>query len=835
MANLAINLAVGLVGQLLYNAFKPAPPDIEGARIDDLNVPAVSAGQPRARVWGKMKVRGQLLWTTGLVETVHTEYVKGGKGGKAQKSTTYTYSSSLMVGVCEGEARILVIYAQEKVLWQAIDQDVLDDYATALADYTSERQAYYAAYYATPTFASFTPQELSDMAQERVDYDVDQWKKQNDEDAPEPEYDSLTVYSGSETQTPNPAMEAYEGIGNVPAYRGTCYFVVDNLELANYGNTLPQVRVMVEKLNQDGEPPTIMDIVIDLVEEAGLINGDEFFVKPTLATMKVAGYAITRPASARQAIEQLQIVHPFDVIESGDKVLFRNRDRLPIGIVNWDDMRAHTYGDTENGNKLERSRTDDPQLPKEIKLTYQDVTRDYSANQVTEPRYGTRSTEVRQHDLQIATNPQTMKKAAEVGMSVLVAERNSFVFTLPPKYLRFDVGDVIMLPTGIDDYQKVRLTQMDLGGNYIIACKAVSHVLSESSIVAHTEENYKALASREYPATTKTFILDIPSLDDTEQETGVYVVFSADTANWGGGALYRDVFTGSAPSAFGSDIGLDIAGTNWELQLTSILGAHSGTVHSKLGIPVIVGALDVESELRVTFWSQAPTFVTQSQEALSTGNENVFYVGGEIIQAKTVTQLDAQTFVFSGLLRGLRGTEYACYNHVVGEDIVHVHDRTTNRWVLKGAAVGASDKDKDIKYRATSQGLDVMLEPTVTFPFSAASDKAFGPILANNSRTTTGDITANIIPRTNYDGQWPVFDPQSTVAPEKYKVSICDIPAYEGAHIVLRTILVDATRVFSYSAAQQVADFGATQEIINIKITQESVDGRDGLPSFEVI
>ena len=51
---------------------------------------------------------------------------------------------------------------------------------------------------------------------------------------------NLRVYLGSETQLPDPKMEAVEGAGLVPAYRGLAYVVFEDLQLAGFGNRVPQ-------------------------------------------------------------------------------------------------------------------------------------------------------------------------------------------------------------------------------------------------------------------------------------------------------------------------------------------------------------------------------------------------------------------------------------------------------------------------------------------------------------------------------------------------------------------------------------------------------------------
>jgi hypothetical protein len=51
---------------------------------------------------------------------------------------------------------------------------------------------------------------------------------------------NLRVYPGSETQLPDPLIEAIEGPGRAPPYRGLAYLVIEDLELAAYGNRVPQ-------------------------------------------------------------------------------------------------------------------------------------------------------------------------------------------------------------------------------------------------------------------------------------------------------------------------------------------------------------------------------------------------------------------------------------------------------------------------------------------------------------------------------------------------------------------------------------------------------------------
>ena len=62
----------------------------------------------------------------------------------------------------------------------------------------------------------------------------------------------LRVYKGTESQQPDPRMEAIEGKGNVPAYRGLAYVVIEDLDVSPYGNRIPQFSFEVMRPEQPG-------------------------------------------------------------------------------------------------------------------------------------------------------------------------------------------------------------------------------------------------------------------------------------------------------------------------------------------------------------------------------------------------------------------------------------------------------------------------------------------------------------------------------------------------------------------------------------------------------
>jgi len=75
---------------------------------------------------------------------------------------------------------------------------------------------------------------------------------------------NMRVYSGAADQTPDPKIEAVEGTGAVPAYRGTAYVVFEDLDLGQFGNRLPQFTFEVVRPSQaaDGVSANVRGVAL---------------------------------------------------------------------------------------------------------------------------------------------------------------------------------------------------------------------------------------------------------------------------------------------------------------------------------------------------------------------------------------------------------------------------------------------------------------------------------------------------------------------------------------------------------------------------------------------
>jgi len=120
----------------------------------------------------------------------------------------------------------------------------------------------------------------------------------------------MRVYTGSELQEPDPLIEAKQGTGNAPAYRGTAYVVFERLPLANYGNRIPQVQFEILRP---------VNAVASQVRGVAMIPGStEYGLGTTLVTETVSEgetvavnrHVLTTSTDFLASLDELQAVFP---------------------------------------------------------------------------------------------------------------------------------------------------------------------------------------------------------------------------------------------------------------------------------------------------------------------------------------------------------------------------------------------------------------------------------------------------------------------------------------------------------------------------------------------
>ena len=97
-----IGRAVGAVaGNIIDQSLFGSVRKVEGPRLNDLRIMSSSEGTAISRLWGRMRVAGQVIWATNFEEFSDTKTEGSGSkgGGGTAKVTEYTYYANFAVAL----------------------------------------------------------------------------------------------------------------------------------------------------------------------------------------------------------------------------------------------------------------------------------------------------------------------------------------------------------------------------------------------------------------------------------------------------------------------------------------------------------------------------------------------------------------------------------------------------------------------------------------------------------------------------------------------------------------------------------------------------------------
>lgn len=191
-----------------------------GAKIDDLRVTSSAWGTPIAWGWGTYRIGGNVIWSTRLFEHKQGALGKGSMGG----SGGYEYTVSFAVAFGRGViSDVLTIWADTKIIYDKR----IDPSLPGMVGATQ------------PPGTTFDKTLVDRQSSGNLNTNL-----------------KFRFYQGTETQLPDPAIEADPRItaGYVPGFRGLAYIVFEDLLLSDFGNRIPNISALVTYEGSDQTP-----------------------------------------------------------------------------------------------------------------------------------------------------------------------------------------------------------------------------------------------------------------------------------------------------------------------------------------------------------------------------------------------------------------------------------------------------------------------------------------------------------------------------------------------------------------------------------------------------
>jgi len=816
------NFALAALGsyidqQFILPAILPSD-DIEGPRLNELRIQSAEEGSPVNYLIGtNNRVAGTIIWVSDIIESKQTNTV-GGKGG-GQKTVQYSYYVSIAVAVA-GRQEITgftKILAEGKKIWE---DSVSPSVASSLlsVNHLGGKNTDIESPNGGPDLSVFRPGQGITIAgfsngsnngtfivlasSYTAGTGTSRVRVKNFSGTDEvagasvtlsqtlpnfvtADMADITLYSGSLTQDPDPLIESFEGVGNVPGFRGIAYVSIEMLALKSYGNRIPQFNFIT-----DANSGVLSTVFANLLTRAGLSGSD--YDTSGLSGLTVDGYSISGPEATSRALQPLMTA--FDIVEqptaTGGIKFFQRSDATIIDVDPLD-LAAHPEGeDTPMDMQIEPMESIN--LPSEVNVDYLDpLLNDQKGSQRERRRvYDIDAVQNVNLPLVLSGGAAEAKAIAKRLMWTAVNSRQTVLVQLPFKYSHAQKNDVLRFTRGGITWFLL-IHRKDRGENFILQFECTIELKSSLIQSAVAEDPVTNEPNRFFPAPidlvpydgppTIDVPGDIPSNTPTQTVMIMFGVSKKDSSTrtlWGG-ARILDSEDDLEFYEFSSAVEQSCTG----FALTAL---SAGTP----GIWDRVNTVDVE------MWNG--TLETKTELEVLNG-QNRMVLGTEVIGFATAALIGTNQWRLSTLLRGLTDTLDQMGTHAIAEQLIHLNGGGLLFRPVSAAQIGTTRY-----YKAVPAGGEEADSDSVAVTIGPRSIQPFSPVHLNATRSTTGDdVTLEWIRRSRRICK--VLGPYASPleeSVEKYEVDILTT----GTSTVLRTIDVESAATVDYTEAMQTAD-----------------------------
>lgn len=522
-------------------------------RINSMRIQQSAYGLCQPLIYGKTRVAANMIWFGDFKATPHTTVQKsGGKGGGAKtRNTTFSYSASLMLGLCENQIQKIGL------IWVDKEQYVPKQGGLLTLDPIDQLQFELFNGNNNPVWGYLVSKHPDDAIN----------------------YPYLAYV----------ACANYE-LGNSASLSNHNFEVISTIKLSETIDDANPADVIEDFITNPryGAAPNLN--IADLNEFRTYCRAANLLISPAFTEQKAAYETINEIVEAVNCAvvpspDGLKIRSFGDSAITGNGVTF-NPDLTPQYHLTDDDF----IGDDEPV-RVRRSR--DTDAYNHIQVEYINRYNQYNTetaeakDQANIEMFGLRSEDPVEHHY--FCEPKMARHAAQLRLQRLLYVRNEYEFNLGWKYCRLEPMDIVTLTdSGLGLVQfPVRITRIeeDEDGQLTVTAEELA-LGSRSAIEYDLQSSNGYQGGNEEPGNVNAPIIFEPPLDLTDGKNQVWVAVSGGI-NWGGcnvwasldnttyemiGTIYGSARYGQLVSA------IDVDDTAFQIELNTVSQMFSGTL-----------------------------------------------------------------------------------------------------------------------------------------------------------------------------------------------------------------------------------------------------------------
>ena len=496
------------------------------------------------------------------------------------------------------------------------------------------------------------------------------------------------------------------------------------------------------------------------------------------------GFALDRVMSTRAALEPLCALFGFDALMSAGVFSLKRRAARNAVHLGADDLVPD-----QEGRALHLTRAQESELPAQLSLTFSDGSRDYKSASVLSRRLEGWSKRQSQAEVAVVMERAQARRGADCWLQDLWIARETLVCRVRPSLISLEAGDAVSVDVE-GDRRLYRITSITDGAERLIHARAFDPLVYDAP-----------------PAYTPVVATSRPQLAGPPYPIVLDLAYANSDANV---LQYLAVFADPWPGAMAVWRG---SGGSFAVERTITRCAIIGDTRDQLS-PGPVGRMDRGASLRVSVRGGALSSVSERQML---AGANVGALRGadgawEIFGFAGAELVGDGVYRLSLLLRGLGGE-------------THLARRTLpsgSQFVLLDSAItplvsGLSRVGSQSAWRVGPADRDYADAACVSFDSIATAKalKPYAPARVRASRNAMG-VTFSILRRGRRDADgWDLLEIPLGEEVEAYQLDIL------RAGAVVRSLSSTGASLV-YSAAQELADFGAVQDAFDVQAFQMS-------------
>jgi hypothetical protein len=533
-------------------------------------------------------------------------------------------------------------------------------------------------------------------------------------------------------------------------------------------------------------PVTLQEAVRRLLIRCNMLEGTHFDVSALASiTRPVRALFVSQVSPTRQSLDMLASTYFFDMTVS-DKLYFRPRGGAVAATIPYTDLGAALDG-SSGDDPFVLKNSGDLELPAQVSIVYRNFDNDYMADTQMSDRLVSGVADT----AKVITLPMCMKpgEAKQVADVMLFNQAVNMVTVESIKvlgdYVALEPADAVSVSDAEGNSYRLRLTSRR--DEYPLL--EFSAVLDDVSVLTSsglTDENYDSSMVVEAVPLTVDLLLDIPMLQDSDDNPGLYTVAKGATAaKWPGCVIYVS----------SDDVNYSSQGA---VAFANIFGACTTT----LGNWTRGRIIDEANKVTVNIGAGIALSSSTRDQVLNNKTVNACVIGNELMQFIDATAVSDGVYTLSRLLRGSLGTEWAMAAHGAGERFALLDPGRLGRVLTPNSYLGAP-----LEYKFVTVGKTLESDEAETFTNTGVNLKPISPVYLRVSRDpASNDATITWERRSRFTVRM-IGAAGINVPPDELRWEI-DVYADGAYATVVRTISAPiATRPGAvYSAVDQGAD-----------------------------